>query len=89
MTRSLYVCNIPYEAGERELKEFFSRYGEVAGAVVSRDPETRQSLGYGFVEMDEINAEAALAASGEMMGRRRIKVEYALTRRKNRGGIMT
>ena len=51
MGRKLYVGNLPYQAGEAELTELFSRAGTVESARIMRDMATGRARGFGFVEM--------------------------------------
>ena len=51
MAKKLYVSNLPYNASDEELKEFFSQAGAVESATIIRDKMTGRSRGFGFVEM--------------------------------------
>src|ERR1700688_2506279 len=51
MSRKLYVGNLPYETGEAELQELFSRAGNVESVKVMRDMATGRARGFAFVEM--------------------------------------
>jgi hypothetical protein len=51
MSRKLYVGNLPYETGETELQELFSRAGTVETVRVMRDSATGRARGFAFVEM--------------------------------------
>jgi RNA recognition motif-containing protein len=48
---NIYVGNLPYDAGETQLTELFSQYGQVQAASVIMDRATGRSRGFGFVEM--------------------------------------
>jgi RNA recognition motif-containing protein len=45
------VGNLPYETGEAELQELFSRAGSVDSVKVMRDMATGRARGFAFVEM--------------------------------------
>ena len=66
MGRKLYVGNLPYQTGEAELTELFSRAGTVESARIMRDMATGRARGFGFVEMatDE-EAQKAIAELNE------------------------
>ena len=49
--RDLHVGNLPYQTGETELTELFSKAGTVETARVMRDMATGRARGFGFVEM--------------------------------------
>ena len=51
MGHKLYVGNLPYQTGEAELTELFSRAGTVESARIMRDMATGRARGFGFVEM--------------------------------------
>ena len=55
MSRKLYVGNLPYETGEAELQELFSRAGNVDSVKVMRDMATGRARGFAFVEMSTDN----------------------------------
>ena len=51
MGKKLYVGNIPFQASEEELKEFFSSIGQVESVKIIIDTQSGQSRGFGFIEM--------------------------------------
>jgi RNA recognition motif-containing protein len=77
----LYVGNLSYRVHERDLRRFFSKYGEITHLKVVKDRETRRSKGFGFVSYASPNeANRALVAHGEMMSGRNIVVRLAKPR---------
>jgi cold-inducible RNA-binding protein len=60
MSRKLYVGNLPYQIGEAELQELFTRAGSVESVTVMRDQATGRARGFAFVEMGS-DAEAQTA----------------------------
>ncbi len=63
---NIYVGNLPYDAGETQLTELFSQYGQVQGASVIMDRATGRSRGFGFVEMPNADeAKEAIEALNE------------------------
>ncbi len=82
----IYVGNLPYEAGDQQLKDLFSEYGTVNSARVIADKFSGDSKGFGFVDMpDKSEAEAAIEALNEkdFMGR---ALRVNESRPKPRGG---
>ena len=70
---TIYVGNISYELGEKELKEIFEEFGEVGSIKIITDKETGDSRGFSFVEMlDEIAGEDSIKVldGKEFMGRK-------------------
>ncbi|MGB1226275.1 MAG: RNA recognition motif domain-containing protein [Poseidonibacter sp.] len=63
---NIYVGNLSYKVGDRELEELFSQFGGVKSAKVIEDRETGRSKGFGFVEMEtSISGEQAIEALNE------------------------
>lgn len=76
MTR-LYVGNLPYQTDSSALAGLFSKYGSANASVIS-DKATGRSKGFGFVEVDDSMAEAAIKEmNGYDMGGRKITVSVA------------
>ncbi len=69
---NIYVGNLPYSVTEEDLRETFSRFGQVSSVNLITDKFTGASKGFGFVEMDN-NSEADAAIKGlnetDMKGR--------------------
>ncbi|MCG9911123.1 MAG: RNA-binding protein [Flavobacteriales bacterium] len=62
---TIYVGNISHKATEQDLAQLFSTYGEVSSAKIMIDKFTGKSRGFGFVEMEDSNAKAAIEALHE------------------------
>ncbi len=79
MVQKLFVGGIPWKTTKEELHDAFSKAGEVVSATIVTDRETRESRGFGFVEMaDEAGADAAVSMwNGKDFGGRMLKVDYA------------
>ncbi len=79
MEKKLYVGNISYNTTEDELKELFSKCGEVLSVKIITDPGTGRAKGFGFVEMaSEEDAKKAIAElNGTMSADRTITVAEA------------
>ena len=76
--KKLYVGNLPYETDNSGLEELFAEYGQVESATIIMDRATGRSKGFGFVEMDDEGAEAAMKAlNGTEVDGRTIKVDEA------------
>lgn len=78
----IYVGNLPFRTSSNELSEMFGRFGEVQSADVVLDRDTGRSRGFGFVEMDDTAAQAAIdELDGADMDGRRLTVNQARPRR--------
>lgn len=61
--KTLYVSNISITVNEQVLSALFSDYGVVKNCVIVKNPQTRQSRGFAFVEFEQReSAEQALEA---------------------------
>ncbi|AGA90313.1 RRM domain-containing RNA-binding protein [Thioflavicoccus mobilis 8321] len=60
---NIYVGNLPYNVKDADLRETFSRFGEVSQVTVIMDRLTGESKGFGFVEMSS-NSQADAAIKG-------------------------
>lgn len=54
----LYVGNLPWTVGHRQLKEYFAQFGPIQSARVVFDRSTGLSKGYGFIEFVSPSAAA-------------------------------
>jgi RNA recognition motif-containing protein len=57
---NIYVGNLAYRATEEEIRQAFSRFGQVDSVQIIKDRETGRSRGFAFVEMP--NADQAREA---------------------------
>jgi RNA recognition motif-containing protein len=57
----LYVGNLPYSYDENALRQLFASYGELTSATIIVDKMSGRSKGFGFVEMDDGQANSAIA----------------------------
>ncbi len=79
--KSVYVGNLPYATTENELKDLFAQYGQVFGARIKTDRETGRPLGYGFVQMEDADADKAIEAlNGKDIGGRNLRVNESRER---------
>jgi RNA recognition motif-containing protein len=63
MAKKLYVGNLSYNTKEEDLREAFSKIGEVLSATLIIDKASGRSKGFGFVEMaSDEDAEKAIAS---------------------------
>lgn len=86
---NIFVGNLSREASEDDLKQAFQAFGEVATASIIMDKFTRESKGFGFVEMPvKTEAEAAIAGlNGKDLKGRALTVNEARPREDRGGGF--
>jgi len=90
--KSIFVGNLPWTVKNEDLEAKFSEFGTVSSARVMTDRETGRSKGFGFVDMEDADAEKAIAAmSGQKWGEREITCNEAKPRterpRRDAGGF--
>ena len=79
---NLFVGNLPFTTTDDDLRQAFVAYGTVDSARVILDRDTGRSRGFGFVEMPDEAANAAIEAlDGSELAGRQIKVNEARPRR--------
>jgi len=80
--KKLFVGNLPFSASEDEIRDLFEQHGPVHSVRLINDRETGRPRGFGFVEMDDETADAAMdAINGQDFGGRPLRVNEALERR--------
>ena len=85
--KKIYVGNLPFSATDEEVTELFSQHGTVHSVALINDRETGRPRGFGFVEMDDDAAQAAIQAlDGHEMGGRALRVNEAQDRPRRGGG---
>jgi len=88
MAKKLYVGNLSYNTHEEDLREAFSKIGEVLSATLIVDQASGRSKGFGFVEMaTNEDADKAIAAlNGTVFMDRTITVNEAKPKTERSGG---
>jgi len=77
--KKLYVGNPSFNTSEANLRDEFTKYGEVISVKILHDTVTHQPRGFGFVEManDPEAANAIAGLNGSNLGGRTIVVNEA------------
>ncbi|HSR51318.1 MAG TPA: RNA-binding protein [Acidobacteriota bacterium] len=87
MSKRIYVGNLPYSTNEAELRELFEQHGAVDDVSLIYDRDTGRARGFGFVEMEDGDADDAIdALNGSELGGRRLTVNEARPRGGGGGG---
>lgn len=83
----IFVGNLPFSTTDSELRDMFSQHGEVQSASIVMDRMTGRSRGFGFVEMPDDAARAAInALNGFQIQGRAIQANEARPREERSGG---
>lgn len=81
MSKSIYVGNLPWAATEEQVQDLFAEYGKVLSVKLVSDRETGRARGFGFVEMEDGEAQAAIGAlDNYSFGGRTLRVNEAKPR---------
>ena len=80
MPKTIYIGNIPWSIDEDQLKSYFSEHGQVLSARIITERATGRSKGYGFVEVEEADAEKIIELNGAEMDGRKLVVNEAKPR---------
>ncbi|MGE5485011.1 MAG: RNA recognition motif domain-containing protein [Ignavibacteriales bacterium] len=86
MTKTLYFGNLSYDVDETTLSNAVSQYGRVITARVAADRDTGQSRGFGFVEVDDQDAQKVIDAMNGMEWYGRQLTVNEARERQDRGG---
>jgi len=85
--KKLYVGNLPWTISEDDLRDFFASFGNVTSVAIITDRDTGRSRGFGFVEMDDADADRAIQeANGKELGGRSLRIDEAQERSRGGGG---
>ena len=78
MAKKLFVGNLSWNTTDDSLRDFFSQVGNVISASVITDRMSGRSRGFGFVEMEDADAEKAKKElNGKELDGREISVNEA------------
>jgi cold-inducible RNA-binding protein len=78
MSKKLYVGNLAFQTTEDELNGIFSQFGAVESVTIITDRDTGRSKGFGFVVMEDADADKAIEQlNGSQLGGRNLTVNEA------------
>jgi RNA recognition motif-containing protein len=86
---NIFVGNLSRQASEEDVKQRFEQFGKITSVKIVRDMFTRESKGFGFVEMPvRAEAEAAIKKlnATELLGRPMTVNEARPRPERSRGG---
>ncbi len=85
--KKIYVGNLSFNSTEDDVNQLFSQHGTVHSVALINDRETGRPRGFGFVEMDDNEATAAISAlDGHEFDGRALRVNEAQDRKPRGGG---
>jgi len=78
MSKRLFVGGLPYSLTENQLKDLFAEFGTVTSCSLIIDRYSGQSKGFGFVDLDDADADKAIETlNGKEIEGRKIVVNIA------------
>lgn len=81
MAKTIYVGNLPFTATDAEVQTLFEAFGTVNDVKLIMDRGTGRFRGFGFVEMEDEEASAAIKElDGKDFGGRDLRVNEARER---------
>uniref|UniRef100_A0A8W8HTC6 RRM domain-containing protein n=2 Tax=Magallana gigas TaxID=29159 RepID=A0A8W8HTC6_MAGGI len=81
--RKIFVGNLSWETSQKDLKDYFTKFGEVENCVLKQDLETKRSRGFGFVVFkDPSTVDKVLDEKTHNLGGRNIDPKKANPRKK-------
>ena len=86
MAKTIYVGNLAFSTTESEVRTMFEEFGTVHEVKMITDRGTGRFRGFGFVEMDDKEADAAISKlDGVDFSGRTLRVNEARERPAGRG----
>jgi RNA recognition motif-containing protein len=83
----IYVGNLSFDTSESTLRSMFETHGPVTSATLVMDRDTGRPRGFGFVEMNDDGAKAAITAlNGHSCDGRPLTVNEAKPRENRSSG---
>lgn len=87
LSKKIYVGNLSFSSTEDQVRELFAEYGEIESIAMITDRDTGRFRGFGFVEMEDSAANAAIQALNDtMFDGRSLRVNEARPREERGGG---
>ena len=85
---NIFVGNLSRETTEEDLKQAFEEFGQVKSVTIIKDMFSRESKGFGFVEIQaKAEAQAAInGMNGKMLKGKALNVNEARPRTEGRQG---
>ena len=82
----IYVGQLPYNVNESDLKELFSKFGDLESVNLIMDRYSGRSKGFGFIDMpNNSEADTAIKALNKsMLKGREVKVNQVQQQRRNK-----
>jgi len=81
MTKKIYCGNLSFSTTEAEIRTLFEQFGTVHEINLITDRETGRPRGFGFIQMDDADADEAISKlNGTELGGRSLRINVARER---------
>jgi RNA recognition motif-containing protein len=78
MAKRIYIGNLSFNTSEADIRSLFEQYGTIHTIDLITDRDSGRFRGFGFVEMDEEQANIAISElDGKELGGRNLRVNEA------------
>ncbi|XP_026819241.1 heterogeneous nuclear ribonucleoprotein 87F-like [Rhopalosiphum maidis] len=79
--RQLFIGGLNFQTTNKSLRDFFEQWGKVEAAFVKRNPQTKQSRGFGFVTYSQsYMVDQAMSNTPHRIDGREVETKIALPR---------
>jgi len=80
----MFIGGLSWQTTPENVREYFSKYGEVAEVMVMKDPATRRSRGFGFITFTKPSSvQEVLAISNHTIDGKLVEPKVAVPRKSN------
>ena len=87
LSKKIYVGNLSFDATEEQVSEMFAQYGKVDSIAMINDRDSGRFRGFGFIEMEDSAANAAIKALNDTeLDGRTLRVNEAKPREERSNG---
>lgn len=76
----LFVAGVSWNTTDEAFSQYFAQFGEIADAMIMRDPTTMRSRGFGFVTFKDPSANEKVFAQAHSLDGRELDIKKAVSK---------